>query len=309
MTHAAGRDRLILEAPDGRQLDVLAVGPEDGLPLVFHNGTPGGLDEYEPMTATASARGLRTVLYSRPGYGGSTPQPGRSVADAAADVAAILDQIGAGEFVTAGASGGGPHALACAALLPGRCLAAASIAGGAPRNAPGLNWLAGMAPENIEEFGAAAEGQEALTLFLEAVVSGLGDISAAHLAEEMGGLISPADKSVLTGEFAEHLKASFQAAVSNGIAGWRDDDLAFLRDWGFSVTAGWPVPVAIWQGAQDRMVPYAHGQWLAAQIPGARAHLLPDEGHLTLTVTSFGQILDDLLDLAGREIRGQARFE
>jgi pimeloyl-ACP methyl ester carboxylesterase len=300
MTRTAGQGRLNLGVPDGRQLDVLLVGPEDGMPLVFHSGTPGGLDEYEPMTAAASARGLRTVLYSRPGYGSSTPLPGRSVADAVPDVAAILDQVGASEFVTAGASGGGPHALACAAMLPGRCLAAASIAGAAPRNAAGLDWLGGMGPENVEEFGAAAAGEEPLTRFLEAAVSGLRDISAAQLADQMGGVISPADKAVLSGEFAEHLVASFRAAVSHGIAGWRDDDLAFLRDWGFSVADCHRVPVAIWQGAQDRMVPYAHGEWLAAHVSGARAHLLPDEGHLTLTVTSFGQILDDLLDLAGQ---------
>jgi pimeloyl-ACP methyl ester carboxylesterase len=303
MTLTAGRDRLILGAPDGRQLEVLLAGPPDGLPLVFHKGTPSGLVEFGPMTAAASARNLRTVLYSRPGYGNSTPQPGRAVADAATDVAAILDQIGAERFVTAGASGGGPHALACAALLPGRCLAAATMAGAAPRNAPGLDWSAGMGPENIAEFSAAAEGEEALTRYLEATASGLREVTAGQLAEELGGLVSATDKAALTGEYAQFLASSLRAAISAGIAGWRDDDLAFVRDWGFSVTSDGLAPAAIWQGAQDKMVPFAHGQWLAAQVPGARAHLLPGEGHLTLTVTSFGQILDDLLDLAGRQAR------
>src|SRR6266700_4206055 len=204
MTRTAGPDRLILAVPGGRQLEVLLVGPPDGLPLVFHNGTPSGLVEFRPMTAAASARSLRTVLYSRPGYGDSTPQPGRAVAGAAADVAAILDQIGADRFVTAGASGGGPHALACAAMLPGRCLAAATMAGVAPRNAPGLDWLAGMGPENIEEFAAAAEGGEPLTRFLEAAASGLHEVTADQLASELGGLVSATDKAALTGEFAEY---------------------------------------------------------------------------------------------------------
>jgi pimeloyl-ACP methyl ester carboxylesterase len=305
MTRAAGPDRLTLEGPRGRQLEVLLAGPPEGIPLVFHSGTPSGLAEFRPMTQAASARGLRTVLYSRPGYGGSTPQPGRKVADAAMDVAAILDQIGAGEFVTVGTSGGGPHALACAAMLPGRCLAAACMAGVAARDAAGLDWLGGMGPENIEEFGAAAGSPEALAEFLTAAASALREVTAGQIAEELGGLVSATDKAALSGEYAEYVASSFRAAVSTGIAGWRDDDLAFVRDWGFSVTgfsvaADPPVPVAIWQGAQDRMVPYAHGQWLAAQIPGARAHLLPGEGHLTLAVTSFGQILDDLLDLAGQ---------
>jgi pimeloyl-ACP methyl ester carboxylesterase len=305
MTDGTGHDRVILGAPDGRQLEVLLAGPPEGMPLVFHNGTPSGLVEFGPMTRAASARGLRMVLYSRPGYGGSTPQPGRIVADAAADVAAILDQIGAGQFLTAGASGGGPHALACAALLPGRCLAAASIAGVAPRDAPGLNWLGGMGPENIEEFTVAAGGEEPLTAFLEAAAAALRDVTAAQLADAMAGLASATDKAALTGEYAGYLASAFRAAVSTGIAGWRDDDLAFVRDWGFSVTADRLVPVAIWQGTEDRMVPYPHGQWLAAHVLGARAHLLPGEGHLTLTLTSFGEILDDLLDLAGLEIPEQ----
>ena len=114
-----------------------------------------------------------------------------------------------------------------------------------------------------------------------------------------GDLASAADKAALTGEFADYQAASFRAAVEHGVAGWRDDDLAFAADWGFTMTeAGQGAPVAVWQGDQDMMVPRAHGRWLAAHIPGARAHLLPGEGHLTLGY-AFGAILDDLLDLAG----------
>lgn len=285
--------------PDGRRLEVLTAGPDDGLPLVFHPGTPSGLVAPGPVIAAASARGLRTVMYSRPGYGGSTPQPGRTVAGAAADVAAILDHLAADRFLTAGWSGGGPHALACAALLPGRCLAAASVAGVAPYQAAGLDWLAGMGPENIEEFSAAAAGETTLTGFLAAASAEVSELTGPGVVAALGGLVAAADTAVLTGEFADYLAASFRAAVRGGPAGWRDDDLAFVRDWGFAVAAV-PVPVAIWQGDQDRMVPFGHGAWLAGQVPGARAHLLPGEGHLTLISGMFGSILDDLLDLAGR---------
>jgi pimeloyl-ACP methyl ester carboxylesterase len=103
---------------------------------------------------------------------------------------------------------------------------------------------------------------------------------------------------MLTGEYADYLAEGLRAAVRGGIAGWRDDDLAFVEDWGFTLD-GDAAPVTIWQGDQDLMVPYAHGRWLADRIPGARAHLLPGEGHLSLTVSCFPQILDDLLDLAG----------
>ncbi len=296
----AQAQRFTVKASGGRVLDVLVSGPDDGLPLVFHTGTPSGLVEFGPVTDAASARGLRTVLYSRPGYGGSTPQPGRLIADAAADVDVILERVGADEFVTVGWSGGGPHALACAALLPVRCLAAATIAGVAPSDSPGLDWMAGMAEENVEEFRAALAGQADLTSFLDAAAGSLRGVGAADVAEGLGGLISDADQAVLTGEFAEYLAASLRAAVSTGIDGWRDDDLAFTRDWGLSLEAlGHATPVAIWQGDQDRMVPSAHGSWLAANIPLARARLRPGEGHLTLVTKMFGEILDDLMSLAG----------
>lgn len=289
-----------IEAPGGRRLEVLTAGPREGRPLFLHNGTPGGLRVHGPMADAAAARGLRTVMCARPGYGRSDPRPGRRVADVVDDVAVVLEAVGGGHFVTAGWSGGGPHALACAAGLPGRCLAAASVAGVAPYHADGLDWLAGMGPENLEEFAAAAKGAQALTPFLESQAGELSTIEGQQVAEGLGGLISDADRAVLTGGFADYLAGSFRSAVSTGIAGWRDDDLAFVADWGFSLAeAGAGAPVAIWQGGQDRMVPWAHGEWLAARVPGARSHMLPGEGHLTLAVTVIGQILDELLQLAG----------
>ena len=298
---------MTVAGPGGRELEVLVSGPEDGLPLVFHTGTPAGLVGLGPMAQAAASRGLRTVLYARPGYGGSTAQPGRLVADAAADVVAILDRLRMDEFVTAGWSGGGPHALACAALVPVRCLAAATIAGVAPSDSPGLDWLAGMATENVEEFHAALAGEADLTRLLEAAAERMRDVTGASVAEGLGGLVSDADKAVITDDFADYLAASFRAALTPGIAGWRDDDLAFSRDWGISLEAlGHATPVAIWQGGQDRMVPAAHGAWLAANSPRAHARLRPGKGHLTLLVNRFGEILDDLLGLAGKRGSGSA---
>jgi pimeloyl-ACP methyl ester carboxylesterase len=293
--------RVIVQAAGGRQLEALASGPSGGLTVVLHNGTPAGLMAAPAIVAATAERGLSLVLYARPGYENSTPDPGRRVSSAAADLAAVLDGLGVAEFVTVGWSGGGPHALACAALLPGRCLAAASMAGVAPYDAEGLDWVAGMGTENVEEFGAALAGEDALTSFLEPAARELAGITGADVAAGLGDLVSAADKVAVTGEFADYLAAAFRAAVAGGVAGWRDDDLAFADDWGFTMAdVGAGAPVAVWQGDQDMMVPYSHGQWLAANIPGARAHLLPGEGHLTL-VHIFGAILDDLLDLAGRQ--------
>jgi len=288
-----------ISARDGRRLEVLTAGPPDGRPLFFHTGTPAGLMAPAPVVDLAAQRGLRIVLCARPGYQRSDPRPGRRVADVADDVAAALDALSAGQFVTVGWSGGGPHALACAALLPGRCLAAATMAGVAPYRAEGLDWLAGMGPENVAEFGAAASDQDRLQSLLEDQARGLAAVQGPQVAAAFGELVAAADTAALTGEFADYLAASLRAAVSNGVAGWRDDDLAFVSDWGFSLAqAGSGAPVSIWQGGQDRMVPWAHGEWLAANVPGARAHMLPGEGHLTL-VTSFGQIAGELLKLAG----------
>jgi pimeloyl-ACP methyl ester carboxylesterase len=282
----------------GRRLDAVSAGPSDAVAFVFHGGTPTAAVPYQPAVDAVLARGLRYVGYSRPGYAGSDPQPGRAVADAAADVAAILDQLGAAEFVTAGWSGGGPHALACAALLPQRCKAAATIAGVAPYPAEGLDWLAGMGKENHEEFGAALQGEQALTPWLETAALELTQITAPEVAAALGDLISAVDRASLTGEFAAWAAALFRAAVSTGVAGWRDDDLAFVTPWGFDLAAI-TGPVFIWQGDQDRMVPFDHGRWLATQVAGSTARLLPGEGHLSIAVGAFERIVDELVD-AGR---------
>jgi pimeloyl-ACP methyl ester carboxylesterase len=302
---AAARDRRAdmqnesrrsVTAAKGRELEVLVTGPSDGLPLVFHHGTPGGVAVYPPMLAAATQRGLRLVLYARPGYGDSTPAAGRSVADAASDVAAILDSLSAPRFVTAGWSGGGPHAIACARLLPDRCLAAVSLAGVAPYTANGLDWLAGMGEENITEFAAAREGDPALTAMLTGAAAEMRELTAEQLSDGLGDLLSAADRDAMQGELADWLLALFQAGLRSGVAGWRDDDLAFVADWGFPLgpTAG-SAPVAIWQGEEDRMVPLAHGQWLAANVAAERVHIVPAAGHLNLP---FGAVFDELLELA-----------
>jgi len=286
-----------VDLADGRHLDVVTAGPEAGMPLVFHYGTPGSPVPFPPMVDAAARLGLRTVLYARPGYAGSTPHPGRRVADAAADTAAVLDALGLDRFVTAGWSGGGPHAIACAALLPDRCAGAVSIAGVAPYGPPDLDWTAGMGPENVDEFGAAAAGEEALTRFLAPIAGDRSFVVASELAEALGGLLSDVDRGYLTGDFAEFLADTFRGALEQGPVGWRDDDLAFVTDWGVPLDRA--AGIAIWQGSEDRMVPYPHGQWLAAHLPGARAHLLPGEGHLSIVVGRFAEILDDLVRHAG----------
>lgn len=159
---------------------------------------------------------------------------------------------------------------------------------------------AGMGPENVEEFSLTLQGEAALSPWLENTAAHLGAVSADDIAASLGGLVSDVDKAALTGEFAEYMARSFRRAISRGVAGWRDDDLAFARPWGFGL-ASITTPVSVWQGGQDRMVPYAHGVWLAEHVAGARAHLHPEHGHLSLGVDAIGSVMDDLVALAGSQ--------
>lgn len=290
---------LTARSPQGGDLEVLVSGPEDGLALLYHSGTPSGAVPFPLLQRATDRRGLRLVTYSRPGYGASTPreEPG-TLADDVADSVAVLDAVGAGDVVTLGWSGGGPRAIACAALLPGRCRAAASLAGVGPWGADGLAWFAGMGQENIDEFGAAARGSAELqTWFAEHGTASL-EASAEQVADALGGLVSPVDRAALTGEFADYLAASLRHAGRQGVRGWHDDDLLLTGPWGFDLGAI-RVPVSVWQGEQDRMVPFGHGQWLAAHIPGAEAHLEAGEGHLSL-VAGLDQVVTELVELAAR---------
>jgi pimeloyl-ACP methyl ester carboxylesterase len=279
---------------DGRSLEVSVSGPAGGTPLVIHHGTPSDRSQYRPFAEAAAVRGLRLISYSRPGYGGSSRQPGRAIADCAADTLAIVEQFGVGRFYTAGWSGGGPHALACAALLSDRVLACATIAGVGPFGAAGLEFLEGMGRENQEEYGAALSGPSELQGYLERQAQALAGLTGEQVAAALGDLVSPVDVGAITGDFAAYLARTFRQAVASGIWGWFDDDLAFIRPWGFDLDdVG--VPVVVWQGGQDRMVPFAHGQWLATHVPGACPRLLTEEGHLSITVALFAEIVDDLV--------------
>jgi pimeloyl-ACP methyl ester carboxylesterase len=287
-----------IAGPGGRTLEVMTGGAVDGFPLLFHYGTPTAVVEDEPLHRVCEELGLRLLSYSRPGYGGSTPRPSAGrVVDDVEDMRVVLDHAGVRDFVTLGWSGGGPRALAAASAMPDRCRAAATLAGVAPFDAEGLDWTAGMGPENVEDTEAALRGPEAYHAFLEQTMPPFFAASADQIAAALGQLASPVDAAALTGATADHLARSNKRAGAQGVVGVRDDGLAMTAPWGFDVTA-LTVPVAVWQGRQDAMVPFEHGVWLADHIPGARRHLFEDEGHISL-VGQMDRILADLLDLAG----------
>ncbi len=269
-----------IKAPDGRSLTVYEAGDPAGRPILFHHGTPSSGVPWEAHDRLAAEQGARLVSYDRPGYGASARLPGRTIASAADDACAIADALGLDRFATWGLSGGGPHALACAAGLPGRVAAVASVAGVAPYDADGFDWLAGMGEGNLEEFGATLEGEATLRPALEEGAKRMG-ASVAALTEQMRTLLSPPDEAAMQTGLGLHLLDTNERGLGHGVDGWIDDDLAFARSWGFD-PARLDLPVLVVQGRQDLMVPSTHGDWLAAAIPGAEAWFREDEGHLTL---------------------------
>src|SRR5262245_29972439 len=246
------------------------------------------------MTDLMAARGLRYVAFSRPGYGSSTRRPGRSIADVVEDSRTVLGHLGTRRALVVGWSGGGPHALACAALMADLVPAVATIASVAPYPADGLDFMAGMGDENIEEFEAALESDAALLEFKERNWPIFRSVTGADVAESFGDLIDHVDRGSLTGEFAEYIASATREGLRESYWGWFDDDKAFVKPWGFDV-ADIRIPVHVWQGGHDRMVPFAHGHWLAAHTPTAIPHLDPEDGHLRIVAREMGAILDALI--------------
>ena len=262
---------------DGRSLEVHELGDPEGFPIVYHHGTPGSGTLY----ARWATPGVRLIAYDRAGYGGSARKHGRAVVDVVADITAVADALGLERFATWGLSGGGPHALACAALCDERLVAAATLAGVGPWNAEGLDWLAGMGEGNLEEFDLILAGEEALLPAIERDRDNLLGVTPAELREAMAPHLSPTDSAALTADLAEYLHANIAHAIANSGDGWIDDNLAFVKPWGFELSSI-ARPVLVLQGGDDLMVPRQHGEWLAANVPGCESRIEDAHGHLTL---------------------------
>lgn len=235
------------------------------------------------------------ISYDRPGYGGSTPCPGRTVASAAEDVTAIANELNLKRLLIWGFSGGGPYALACAALLPDLVVAVAALASFAPYSATGLDWLAGMGEGNVAVFGAALKGREAVQQRVEAASPGMINADSANLIEVFRPFLCPADVAVFTEDFADYLLNGIREGIKERRDGWIEDYLMFITSWGFKLSQI-RIPVLLLHGKQDRFVPFSHGEWLAGKIPNVDARLLADDGHLTLITHRIPEVHAWLLD-------------
>ncbi len=259
-----------LALDDGRTLHFYDQGPRGHGELVVFwlHGTPNiGLPP-APLFGDAARLGIRGVGYDRPGYGGSTLRPGRDVASAAHDVARIADRLRIERFAVMGHSGGGPHALACAALLPDRVLATACVAGLAPYGAAGLDWFGGMRPAAIESLHAALAGRATKAAY------------EASSPEFDPAMFTDADRAALSGPWA-WFDSVVGPATANGLSGLVDDDVAYVTPWGFDC-AQLSQPVLLLHGDQDRIVPLQHGEWLARHCPSAELWRRPEDGHISV---------------------------
>ncbi|MBY5162081.1 alpha/beta fold hydrolase [Salsipaludibacter albus] len=284
---------------DGRVLDVQVEGPDDGHVAVFFHGTPGSRVPPRDLVRSAIRHGLRFVTWSRPGFGGSSRLRGRRIVDVVADTEDVLAHLGVDECVVGGGSGGGPHALACGARLDA-ARAVLCNACVAPFDAEGLDFLGGMGKGNHDELDAILAGEDTLRTYLEAAVADMGDVTVDDVLRSLSTVLPPVDRAVITAELAEDMVASRREAIRTGVDGWLDDDLAFVTDWGFELDEI-EVPVTLWQGSEDLMVPFTHGQWLAERIPDVHAHLEQGEGHMSIGVGHVDEMLDELVELAGWE--------
>ncbi len=271
----------IVRTPDGRELCVESGGDISGRPVLVHAGTPGGRRLADPWLEGAKRSGVHLISYDRPGYGGSTAQPGRSVADCASDVRSIADAFGLDRLAVWGISGGGPHALACAALLPDLVCAVASLAAIAPYGEPGLDYFTGMGQDNVDDIKLFFDEPEAARRKSAIDRDELMEVTSEQILEGWATLLSPVDAAVLTGDFASFLLSSMKDGLAPGDQGWWGDGNAHLTPWGFSFDAI-RIPVQLWHGRHDKFVPLQHGQWLTKHIPGVEPHLSDTDGHLTL---------------------------
>jgi pimeloyl-ACP methyl ester carboxylesterase len=272
-----------LETLDGRTLAYAVWGDRSGFPVFGLHGTPGCRLERWPHEELYVDLGICLITHDRAGYGRSTRRAGRSIADEVDDVRAIADELDFEQFGVTGGSGGGPHALACAVLMADRVVRATCVVGVAPLGTPGLerdDWLAGMDPENVKEFSWAEQGEDVLAEQLEAEYAQLKTRVADDPARVLENFeLSEADRTQLERpELQQIIRESTFEHGANGVGGSVDDDLAVLKPWGFGV-AQISVPVLIWYGSSDVLVPSAHGEWLAANVPGC-AVLIDDSGHL-----------------------------
>jgi pimeloyl-ACP methyl ester carboxylesterase len=281
-----------LKLTDGRTLEYEDNGVKSEKAILFLHGTPGSIKTWNKWFPQVT--GCLAIAASRAGYGKSDRHLGRTVADDLADQQALLDHFNVKEFVAIGYSGGGPHAINM--TRESRCNAAISLAGLGEWGHADLDYLADMGPDNEDEFGVALNGEAALQAWMIKNGSVIKTITGPDILASLGGSMCEADKAVITPEFAVNGAEAMRYSVADSFDGWVDDDLAFVKKFGFELGAI-TKPVLIWQGSDDLMVPVAHSEWLVKHIPTATLKIIPGHGHISLGTVFRPEIIKQAMEL------------
>jgi pimeloyl-ACP methyl ester carboxylesterase len=283
-----------LKLTDGRFLEYFDNGISSTSAIVFHHGTPAHASLWSAWLDLAASKGIRALSYSRAGYGISDRNEGRTVFSNNGDIRELLDSFGIRDFISIGWSGGGPHALATTMMNGSK--GAITLAGVGEYGAADLDFLAGMGPENEEEFGEALKGESEISAWMDKNAVAFKDVTDVEIREALGGLIGDADKKALDGAVADEYATATRKGLAVSFDGWIDDDIAFVQPWGFALS-GISVPVLIWQGDQDLMVPHAHSYWLEKHIPTGKLHFVPGHGHISLIADYKDEIINQAKEL------------
>lgn len=290
-TPTAVQEDSVLTLPDGRALAWTQSGAEGGRAVLCLHGTPGSRMGRQTELDALVAAGVRQITYDRPGYGGSDPHPGRSVADVVSDVRAVLDAAGVDRAAVIGGSGGGPHALAVATLLPERCTVVHCVVGVAPYDAPDLDFFDGMDPANQRRFGLAAGEREAVHEAFTEEVLRIAAQRTEDPASLMGDMDLPETDREILRRNADQTAVVLAEAFRQGVVGMADDFAAMARPWGFDPRQA-AAPVVVSYGEHDVNVPAGHGRWIAAHVPNVEVRVSTDAGHLMTPEAGLALLLE-----------------
>lgn len=284
--HADGK----ISLPDGRSLGVALYGDRSGWPVVYCHGFPGSRLEACMAHQICEELGMLLVGVDRPGYGLSPNHPGMRIVDFPEDVEALLDELGVERASVLGVSGGGPYALACGWSLKGRICSVALVGSIGPPECPARRAL-----DPLNRLGLEAARRAPWVFRL--TLGGLAPILRASgwwVVLLVAMRVAPKDRRVLLGSpLGERLAVSFREAFGQAGSGPSRDAALYGQPWGFSLKEV-QVPVFIWHGKQDRIVPWEMGEWLSKALPRSVLRILPTDGHFSLAMNRAGEIFQAL---------------
>jgi pimeloyl-ACP methyl ester carboxylesterase len=280
-----------LRLADGRTLACLELGDPSGAPVLYFHGFPGSRLEAR-VAATAAARlGVRLLSVDRPGFGQSTFHPGRRIGSWAADIGALADQLALERFSIMGVSGGAPYALACAARLAHRLVRVALVCPLGPLDVAGGK--AGMLAQDRLMLVLAAHAAPLARGVVHMLARWMRRDADRYVRFMIAGMVSPDRDLFADPGYRSLVQESTAEALRQGGQGAACELTLIARPWDFRLQDV-SIPVSLWQGLADQILPAAMARRLAAALPACNPRYFPGEGHLSLVVRHIGEVLAEL---------------